>query len=275
MSGTAGTTHNQRTSSSTVRRVAAPAIAVALLLTACGAGETADPETEASDAAQDDAAQDDAAATSNAPTEEATDEPDDAEATPADGGEGDTIAASLEAAGFGQSGDYLWITSVVRNEAPTGGQFVTVSFNLLDEGGNLLATESQVESFNAPGQRLAVGTQVDAPTNGTVASVEATLLVDEGMAPEFPDVTLEAGEVTLRPDEFGGMTASATLTNPSQETLPGARVGVICTDAAGTIIGGGSAYPDLVPAGGQIVAEVDVIVSGEPASCEMLANPGI
>jgi hypothetical protein len=268
MSGTAGTTRNQRTSSFTVRRVAAPAIAAALLLTACGAGETADPETEASDAAQDDAA-----TASNASTEEATDEPDDAEATPADGGEDDAIAASLEAAGFGQSGDYLWITSVVRNEAPTGGQFVTVSFNLLDEGGNLLATESQVESFNAPGQRLAVGTQVDAPTNGTVASVEATLLVDEGMEPEFPDVTLEAGEVTLRPDEFGGMTASATLTNPSQETLPGARVGVICTDAAGTIIGGGSAYPD--PAGGQIVAEVDVIVSGEPASCEMLANPGI
>jgi hypothetical protein len=57
--------------------------------------------------------------------------------------------------------------------------------------------------------------------------------------------------------------------------LKNVRVGIVCLDPTGRIIGGSSAYPDLVPPAGQVLIKADsIIVSGRPATCEMRADPG-
>ena len=53
------------------------------------------------------------------------------------------------------------------------------------------------------------------------------------------------------------------MTSPQSAPL----VGVACRDASQKIIGGGSAYPDLVPAKGTVLVEAHLITSGDPASC--------
>lgn len=185
-----------------------------------------------------------------------------------------TEAASIEKSGFGGSGDYLWVTSIVR-DVPVG-QFATVSFNLYGADGKLLATESQTEQSVNPGARIVVGTQVTAPKGQPVAKVEPTLKVsnhDPVVTTKFSNVVLQVGNVTIGRDALGGTTAEAVLTNPSDEQLPGARVGVVCFDQQGAIIGGGSAFPDLVPAKGQTKVSARIEVSTPPNHCEMAAQP--
>jgi hypothetical protein len=91
-----------------------------------------------------------------------------------------TKSARLLKTGFGQSGEYAWVTSLVENQAEDNvGQFVTVQFNLLDSDGEILASTEQVEALSRADQKLAVGTQVDIPDRGKVAKVEATMEVSD------------------------------------------------------------------------------------------------
>jgi hypothetical protein len=180
----------------------------------------------------------------------------------------------IEKSGFGGSGDYLWVTSIVRN-VPVG-QFATVSFNLYGADGALLATESQTEQSINHGARIVVGTQVTAPKGQPVTRIEPTFKVSDHspVGPvKFSNVVLQVGAVTMGQDTFGGATAEAALTNPSDEQIPGARVGVVCFDQQGAITGGGSAFPNLVPAKGQVKVSARLVVSGPPDHCEMAAQP--
>ncbi|GAT16649.1 putative uncharacterized protein [Mycolicibacterium thermoresistibile] len=182
--------------------------------------------------------------------------------------------AVIEQSGFGGSGDYLWVTSTVR-DVPVG-QFATVSFNLFGADGALLATESQVEQAVNPGARITVGTQVSVPNGQPVTRVEPTLEVSDHPQTkpvEFSDVVLEVGPVTIGQDTFGSPTADAELTNPSDQQIPAARVGVICFDPHGQIIGGGSEFPDVVPANGKVKVSARLVVTGIPDRCEMTAQP--
>lgn len=185
-------------------------------------------------------------------------------------------AATIEASGFGQKGEYLWVTAIVRNESDEAGQFIVVSFNLFDEAGTILGTESQTEQVRHPHQRMFIGTQVTAPRGGKVARIEPALRVNDHDlgAPEFSDVALNVGPVQLSKNDIGHTVVQATLANPSDKQLPGARVGLVCFNRAGAIIGGGSNYPDLIPARGQILVDDTPIVTGEPDRCEIAASPG-
>jgi len=93
--------------------------------------------------------------------------------------------------GFGQNGQYVWVTALVKNLSDHGGQTVTVSFNLMDKSGNVIDTESQVESFNIAGQQLAVGTQADVGKGKQVASIQPTLLVED--EDTFPETDTDLG----------------------------------------------------------------------------------
>jgi hypothetical protein len=181
---------------------------------------------------------------------------------------------TIEASGFGGSGDYLWVTSTVR-DVPMG-QFATVSFNLYGTDGTLLATESQTEQGINPGARIMVGTHVNAPKGQPVTRIEPTLQVSEHdpvMPAKFSDVMLEIGPATLGHADFIGQTAEAVLTNPSGQQIPGARVGVACFDKQGAITGGGSDHPEVLPANGQLKVSAGLLVSGTPDHCEMTAQP--
>lgn len=83
----------------------------------------------------------------------------------------------------------------------------------------------------------------------------------------------ESGEI--RTGQFGGITAVFELTNPTESNLEDARIGVVCYDANGSIIGGSSEYPNLIATGQSILLESDVLTSGEPANCVAYPNYGV
>ncbi len=181
---------------------------------------------------------------------------------------------TLVKSGFGVADGYAWVNAVVRNDSDKIGGTVVVNFNLLDAGGDIIVSGTQTEAFSRAGQSLVLGTQLEVPAGAKPSKVEATAQVKYpgiGPAEAFPE--LPVGPVKVGKSEFGGFEASATLTNPTAEPLNSPRIGVICLNAAKEIIGGSSIFPDLVPPNGKVKVETNsLIVSGQPASCEMYAG---
>lgn len=183
--------------------------------------------------------------------------------------------------GFGQpkgmNSQYVWVTALVKNLSDHGGQTVTVSFNLMDESGGVIATTEQVESFNIEDQELAVGTQVDVGSRVQVASVEPTLLVEDDGTFEETDVDLGHSVAdSIKVDQYSNDTwhAKFTIENPTDEPLQDPRIGIICHGADGKVNGGGSEYPELVPPSGQIVLDPYLTVSGKPKDCTAYVASG-
>jgi hypothetical protein len=106
--------------------------------------------------------------------------------------------------GFGQSGRYAWVTSLVENQAEDNvGQFDTVGFNLLDSDGEIVASADHVEKFSRADEKLAVGTQVDIPDRGKVAKLKVTMEISEhpNVATEpLPEIT--TGHVKVVRSEY-------------------------------------------------------------------------
>ncbi|WP_243061091.1 hypothetical protein [Nocardioides sp. SR21] len=176
--------------------------------------------------------------------------------------------------GFGQSGEYAAAMAIVENTSDHGGQTVTVSVNFLDEAGEILATETQLESFAYAGQILAMHVFTDLPKRSKVASVEPTLLVEDEGTFDESDIELDPVNAASITQEYGSWEAAFPFDNPTGEPLQDLRVGVVCRDNAGDIIGGTSTYPDLVPPNGSIIIETNgLIVSGEPATCTAYPSP--
>ncbi|MGC5585638.1 hypothetical protein ACPYOC_14945 [Ornithinimicrobium sp. W1665] len=225
--------------------------ALVVSLSACGTDDTpepAEPATTSDDAptaSPEAAAVTTAAASTSAPAELGT----------------------LKEAGFGQSDEYVWVTALVHNNSAYVGQTVTVNFNVLDAEGNILASESQVESFSLPETDHIVGTQVSLAQGETAAKVEAALDVEASGAfsdKPFPEMPTSPVKFT---EEYGSHTASFELSNTLDMSLKTPRVSLLCRDDAGSIVGGGSAYPELVPAQGKVKVDVNLLASEEPADC--------
>lgn len=174
--------------------------------------------------------------------------------------------ASLVDAGFGQDGEYVWVTSIVRNEQDFVGSYVTVSFNLFDAAGTLVKTITQVEAFSVLGQDHIIGTQDSVDPGVVVARVDAALNVQDMVATDpFPELPTTDVVVTANP--YGGRTGKFQLTNTLSAPLTAPQVEVACRDGQNKLIGGGYAFPDLIPANGTVLVEVSLITSGDPASC--------
>lgn len=187
--------------------------------------------------------------------------------------------ASLVASGFGQEGNYVQGIAVVKaDNAAAADRFVTASANFKDATGKIVATEEQVESFSWPDQELVLPIWLDltsSPPDTKIAAMDVSVSIgnsaDKGDLKPLP--VLNADEI--RPGQFGGYTAAFTFTNDTGKDIKDLRVGVVCYDAAGTIIGGGSEYPNLAPAGKPIRIEPTMMkVSAQPASCKAFPNYG-
>lgn len=179
---------------------------------------------------------------------------------------------TLKDSGFGQRDEYVWVTAVVHNNSKYVGQTVTVSFNLLDAGGQILKSASQVESFSQPEADHVLGTQVDLAPGEKAAKLEATLDVQaEGTFSDQPFPSLPTSPVSVTKDN-GWEEASFVLTNPLGQALKAPRIGVVCRDAANKIVGGGSDFPDLVPAGGKTKVDAHLIVSSTPKTCDVVVG---
>lgn len=184
-------------------------------------------------------------------------------------------AGQLLESGFGQTDEYVWVTSLVKNATSTVGQTVTVQFNIYNKAGALVGSTEQVESFRSVGQLLAVGTQVDLK-HEKAASMKATLLVEDlGAFSNEPFPAIKTSAVKIGKGEFGGVSASFDVTNPTDTPLKNPRIGIICYNAKKQIIGGSSEYPDLVPASDRYHVDSTVNVIGTPASCTAYAGPDV
>ena len=205
----------------------------------------------------------------------------------ASGGAGGNVAEATAApvtvevvdSGFGQLGDYVQgVVVVTTGDAAAVGEFVTASMNFHDATGEIVGTSEQVESFSWPGQELVLPLMLDlSATPGVqVAEVDVSVsLSDYGLGGETVDPLEPVEARELRPGEFGGTTAVFEVTNPTGEDLDGARVGIVCRDAGGTVIGGTSEYPNLIAAGKTVLVESDLATSGEPATCTAYPNYGL
>ncbi|PRY52230.1 hypothetical protein BCF74_1349 [Knoellia remsis] len=176
-------------------------------------------------------------------------------------------------AGFGQRDEYVWVSAVVRNNSTYVGQTVTVNFNVLDDKGAVLKSGSQVEGFSRPEGEHVVGTQLDLAPGQKAAKVEATLDVEAvGAFSDKPFPELPTSKAKIEKSEFGGVQASFEVSNPTQEVIKDARIGLACLDSAGKVIGGAADFPELIPAGGKIRVDADVIASSQPADCTVFVG---
>ena len=225
------------------------AAGTALLLTGCSAPQTVTQDTGEGEQ------------TSDTSTTEASEKPAD-----------QSGKATLVKTGFGAQGDYGWASAIVTNSSPDNvGMFVTVHFNLLDSRGDLVASEDQVEMFTSANQTLALGTQVDIAGKKKVTKVEATLGLDNKT--EIDDQpSLPVGKVKLKKD-YGTYNAIFEVKNPGTTAQKSARIGIVCFSDSGKIIGGGSDYPELIPARGRVLEEAMLLTSGKPDSCDAYAAP--
>ena len=186
-------------------------------------------------------------------------------------------AFKLLKSGFGLQGEYAYPIALVRNDSDKSGGTVTASFNLLDAAGSIIATESQVESFPRPGFLLAIGTQMSVPAGAKPAKVEATINVEwPGIGSQDPFPAIPTTPAVIKKAEYGdNFMVSSTLTNPTKMTLKSPRVAIICYDTAGVPIGGGVSFPDLVPPGGRVRVNADVLTKGKPTKCDLSVSAPI
>ena len=189
--------------------------------------------------------------------------------------------AKVVASGFGQNGKYVEGIAIVTSDNPASvGRGVTASANFLDAVGHVIATEEQVESFSWPDQQLVLPVWLDlsnSPPDTKVASGDVSVSVSDYATPKSPDMKPLPVLVSnrIRRNSYGGFTTDFTFTNDTGADLKDLRVGVVCYDAGGTIIGGSSIYPNLAPAGKPIRLEPTTLtVSGEPITCKAFPNYG-
>ncbi|MDF2826722.1 MAG: hypothetical protein K0R01_5 [Mycobacterium sp.] len=178
--------------------------------------------------------------------------------------------AEIVESGFGQpsNSEYTWVTALVHNVGGVG-EFATVTFNLYGADDALLATVEQVESFTTDDGLTAVGTMSDV-LSAPVARIEANLAVSDYGSTE-PTASIAPIE---SPVQDGA--ASFVVTNTTSEDWGDLRIGVICKDAAGTVVGGGSAFPSGIPAGGEyMVSSNDAMLMFADAATTCTAYPTV
>ena len=155
--------------------------------------------------------------------------------------------------------------ALVDTEGLPAGSFVVVSFNLYGADGKLIKTSSKSKQTLKPGQKLAIGSHAELAQGQKVASVKATVK-SENQIPPTSAVEVGVGPVKVSRDvDFKGQ---IEVSNPSASALSGTRFEVVCRDSSGNVIGGGDAYPDLVPAKDKTMAEAFLTASGVPAKCD-------
>ncbi|QKE82891.1 hypothetical protein [Arthrobacter sp. NEB 688] len=182
---------------------------------------------------------------------------------------------TITASGFGQADEYVWATAVVHNNSDNIGQTVTVSFNILGDAGEILGSESQVESFSQPSADHIIGTQISLEPGQKAAKVEATLDVEASGTfsdQPFPAIPVSDLKITGTGDHRD---VSFVITNPLTIPIKDPRIALACKDKSGKLIGGDIAFPELVPAGGKIKVDTSPIVSGDPADCSVYVGPPV
>lgn len=180
---------------------------------------------------------------------------------------------------FVQDGEYVKGIALVRaNNEDAVGKFVTVSYNVLDADGQILATEEQIETFSWAGQEIGFPffVSLDATPKAKVASVDPVVSVGDDSYDEEYDAELPVLDAqSVAKDKYSnGYTVSFGFTNDTDEALEGLRVAAVCFDKGGKVIGGETTYPDALP-GRAIRIDVEylrTVDDQKPATCKAYLN---
>lgn len=179
--------------------------------------------------------------------------------------------------GFGQ-GEYsgLGIVIVTSDDESAVGEYITTSVNFLNADGQIIATEEQTESLSWAGQELVLPVMFfDGKDDQPIASIEPfTTITDYGMGSESRPALPILQTSEIADSGYGNMEASFGFTNDTSENLENLRVGIVCYDAEGNIVGGGYDFPPLAGAGATIRIDASVEVSEKPATCAAHVNYG-
>jgi hypothetical protein len=174
--------------------------------------------------------------------------------------------ATVTKVGFGQQDEYVWASALVKNETDDSGQTVTVHFNLKNSKGKVVASGDQVSAFNWAGQEVPIATQISAPKHVEIASVDATVDVeDDGIGETSDDWGTFKGKLFR---QYGQWQARFTMKNPTDKALKSSALQIVCLNAKGDIIGGDAEFPELIPPSGvSVVESLNTYVNEKPASC--------
>lgn len=180
--------------------------------------------------------------------------------------------------GFGQEGGSATAIVIATSSSPEAvGKFVTATVNFLDAKGEIAKTADQVESFSWTGQELVLPVRASLDSeNVKVASIDVSVgLSEHGISEESKTPLAPVKSSQISEDRYGKTTAIFTVQNRTDAALRDLRVGVVCVDRSGEIIGGGSEYPSLIAAEKSIRMESKVMVSEKPAGCTAYPNYGV
>lgn len=191
----------------------------------------------------------------------------------------DGPAAEIVDYAFVQDGEYIKGIALVRaNDQDAVGKFATLSYNVLDADGQILATEEQIETFSWAGQEIGFPffASLDATPKAKAASIDPVLSVgDDSYSEEYDDALPVLDAESIAADKYGnGYTVSFGFTNEGDESLDGLRAAAVCFDKDGKVIGGDTTYPDALPGRAiRIDFEYLMTVDGKkPATCKGYLN---
>lgn len=179
--------------------------------------------------------------------------------------------------GFGEN-DYQVTAAVLIQGEASGqtGEFVTASVNFLDGQGDIVATETRVESLKWDGQQLVIPVNAYEIPPGTVKSIDPTVVVTGNKLPGLDIESIPPARSTEISEGYNGdYQAAFPLTNETDMDWMNITVGVVCYGEDGKINGGGSSYPGPLLTGKSMRLEASVTTSSEPDYCEAFAHPSL
>ena len=182
--------------------------------------------------------------------------------------EGDVDAAEIIDYGFGQDGQYVHVAAMVRHAGYTG-EFATVLFNVYDDSDKLVASTEHVEGFTNAEATFPIGTMVEVDEGVTIGRIEPTMAISDHGTSYAPQPVVEPVKVDL---VSGEPMFEFKFTNPTGADWKDVRVAIVCHNSAGEIVGGGMAFPSLIPAGGEVLVDDPNLHQQGAASCTAYAQ---
>lgn len=164
---------------------------------------------------------------------------------------------------------------VAQAENPSAvGQFVTATVSFLNADGGIIATKQQVEQFSWEDQEIALPVFLFPEGDSEiphVSDIDASVAVSAYSSSEPAQAELPQLDAVSIGAKNQGTLATFEFTN-NNELLDGLRVGAVCHDAAGEIIGGGSAYPNAIAPNSKVRFDVDMYQQTVADTCKAYLN---
>jgi len=244
-------------------------LAAVILFAACGGEEEKLPEqaavtlTAAAEATQ--------TATPSAPTPTAAAPSPTVRVTATPSPAAQEIAVVGSGFSIDEEGYYSYGVILANLSTGKAAERVDINIGFYDEGGGVVATESDTVAVIFPGQRAAVAgfssTEGARPVQMKVQVRPTDWSSWDKAKPDFATTN-----VGVTPREYSGLVVTGEVANPFTKDLEDVKLVAIFYDAAGNITGGASTYQDFIPAGTSSPFEITSFSEAPAARAEVFAQ---